>query len=224
MAPSLGHLEYLSNYRVGVISLPVADGKTLRLECVVKANSSSSLVAEFLAGQLAGATLDPKRNCSLFFDTGATPLSLTAVIERVENDQQLRLTAVAPVIHEQKREFFRVDAQVAVNLFDLVREEERKRALIGDSVNISANGILVSFPQALAVAQQVRLMVTLAGRQPYDVTCASSVVRCDRRPSGQYLIAFHFDNIAPADQDKIVAFCFAQQRQQLSLKVRVLGV
>ncbi len=226
MAISLGQLEYLKDYKVGKIFLPLQGGRRLRLECVGRAINSAALVAEFIAGQLPVRELDLQGKCLLFFDVGGVPFSISAAIEKIKNDRQLTLNAVEPVTHRQKREYFRVDAAMPVSSSACAGGEDAapESALTGNSVNISACGILVLFSQPLPIRQRMSLRIVLPEPQDYTVDCQGTVVRCDKTgAAGKYMVSFHFDEIELEDQDKIIAFCLAQQRRQLSLKVQVLG-
>ena len=55
------------------------------------------------------------------------------------------------------------------------------------------------------------------------VTCIGRVMRVIRTFSGRSQMGVQFEDMENEERDKIVAFCLAEQRRQLRLKVQVVG-
>jgi c-di-GMP-binding flagellar brake protein YcgR len=71
------------------------------------------------------------------------------------------------------------------------------------------------------VGEKVWLELELPDQQTAPVRCLGRVVRlfdgdCDERQA-----AFEFENLSGREQDRIIAFCLAEQRKLLREKVRI---
>lgn len=212
--------SHLKDPKVVHVSLPLQNG-AMRLECVAQVIAPPLLRLKFLPGQLPVEKITLDEKCMLNVDTGQSNLTLITSIDEIENDHTLRLANIESISHEQKRKFFRVDAQMAVDLQHM--PPQQASPVVGESINISGNGILVFLPEKLEVDRRVRLKIDLPDFETLGVRCTGRVIRCDTKNQGGHEVAFCFDSIDEEDQDKIIAFCFCQQRKQLRLRVQVLG-
>jgi hypothetical protein len=80
--------------------------------------------------------------------------------------------------------------------------------------NLSAGGTLLRL--ASPIEAGTRLQVTVhCGGEAGDLTVAAVAVRCDRLESGErpWRIALAFDELAPAQEDRLVRFVFERQRE-----------
>lgn len=218
---SLDLYSYLEDPKVGQISIPLKDGTKLRLECVAQVSTPPHLKVRFLTGQLPIDEIDMEGKCLFALDMGGPTITLITSITNIENDSRLTLVNVESISHEQKRDFFRIDAQIPVNLHPI--SPAKSTPLIGESINISGNGIQVAFTEPFTVDQRVRLQISITNSESREVQCVAHVVRVTKKKLDGYKVAFCFDEITEEDQDAIMAFCFSQQRKHLRLKVRVLG-
>ena len=91
---------------------------------------------------------------------------------------------------------------------------------VGDDVigaiteNLSAGGTLLRLSSPIEAG--TRLQVTVhCGGQAGDLTVAAVAVRCDRLEAGErpWRIALAFDELAPAQEDRLVRFVFERQRE-----------
>ena len=187
-------------------------------------------MAEFLPGKLPLSSIDPEKRCLLSFDTGAVALSISAGIEHIEEGKKLILSDLKPTTstQAQKRDYFRVSAQLPINLEkkEAPQEDEPDILIIGEAVNISGSGILVSFPEPyepIPINKRVILNIPLPEPQLQTISCIGIVMRDDVRDDGTHMVGFRFEGLENDDQDRIIAYCLAQQRQELQLKVQILG-
>lgn len=70
-------------------------------------------------------------------------------------------------------------------------------------LNVSRSGAFAVSSQALPeMAQvQIRLEVAAAGQDPRSLTCEAAVVRCDRRPDGNYDLGLFFTSMTDEDTE-----------------------
>ena len=118
---------------------------------------------------------------------------MIACIEKVINPQKLRLSCFKTVTQAQKRQFFRVDTEVAVDLQHY--SDNQAAAMVGESINISGSGILVSFPGSLEKKKGIWLEIELQEPHNRDIRCICHVVRVSKGYAGDHQVAFHFDKM-----------------------------
>ena len=110
----------------------------------------------------------------------------------------------------------RAAVRVPVNLIVRYRlgDDADADALGAVTENLSAGGTLLRL--ASPVEAGARLQVTVhCGGQAGDLTVAAVVVRCDRLEAGErpWRIALAFDELALAEEDRLVRFVFERQRE-----------
>lgn len=213
--------DFLNDPKVCQIAVPVTGGKKIRLSAVAQITTPPRLEAGFVAGQLPVNDIDTAENCLLSLDIGGPAITLVASIEEILSDRRLKLINIESIAHEQKREFFRINACVPVSLLRLPPQPQ-PAPITGESINISGNGILVLLPEAFGKGQRVKLRITIPEPQETEIECIGRVVRQDHKSDG-FMVAFHIDTINEEDQDRLIGFCLHKQRKQLRLKVQVLG-
>lgn len=79
--------------------------------------------------------------------------------------------------------------------------------------NLSAGGALLRLAEPIEAGSRLEVTVHCGGRAG-DLTVAAVAVRCDRLESGDrpWRIALAFDELAPAEEDRLVRFVFERQR------------
>ena len=213
---------YLNEPKVLEASIPLLHSRKLQLRGVARVSNPPKIEITLPPGQFPGNEIDRAEKCLLYIDAiGATIILITA-IDAIENNRVLKLTNLESISHEQKREFFRIDAQMAVEALKHPPLPE-DRNCTGVSINISGNGILVSLLKPMPVDQKMKLRISLPEPEATDIECIGRVVRSDKWKQDKYRVAFNFTTIGEEDQDKIVSFCLAQQRKHIRLGVQVLG-
>lgn len=118
-----------------------------------------------------------------------------------------------------ERAFFRIDTEITVRYRPL-RAERQSSERQWLEVNLSGGGISFEITPPLQVGEKAWLEMELPDRSA-PVRCLAEVVRLFTADNGAAHAAFSFDNLAPRDQDPVIAFCLAEQRKQLREKVRV---
>ncbi len=213
---------YLNEPKVLQASVPLVDSRRLQLRGVARVSTPPKIEVTLPPDQLPGTEIDRSEKCLLYIDAVGATITLITAIDAIDKNSLLKLTNLESISHEQKREFFRIDAQMAVDAHKLPPPPE-DGTCNGESINISGNGILVSLPEPLTVDQKVKLRINLPDPVATDIECIGRVVRSDKLDQERYRVAFNFTTINEEDQDKIVSFCLAQQRKHIRLGVQVLG-
>jgi hypothetical protein len=213
---------YLNEPKVLQASVPLVDSRRLQLRGVARVSTPPNLEVTLPPDQIDRDEIDRTEKCLLYIDTLGATITLITAIDAIDNNSLLKLTNLESVSHEQKREFFRIDAQMAVDAHQLPPPPQ-DGTCSGTSINISGNGILVSLPEPMTVDQKMKLRINLPAPTATDIECIGRVVRSDNWKPKRYRVAFNFTTIGEEDQDKIVSFCLAQQRKQIRLGVQVLG-
>jgi hypothetical protein len=106
--------------------------------------------------------------------------------------------------------------RVSVNLIVHYRLGEN----VGDDVigaiteNLSAGGTLLRLASPIEAGTRLQVTIHCGGRAG-DLTVAAVAVRCDRLEAGDrpWRIALAFDELAPAEEDRLVRFVFERQRE-----------
>jgi len=134
--------------------------------------------------------------------------------ERLETEKGslfvIRLDLPRQWLRMQRRGNFRVDFHVAV---EVTRAVSPRLALEGQTVNISASGMLLSLEEAMATGEQTTLVFALpaAGREPFRFTLEAQVVRRFKPEDGRlYMHGLAFQNLTARDQDRL-AQCLWQR-------------
>lgn len=222
-------LDYLNSPQICKISIPSQGGRKILLDCLAY-RMSDRLVVEFMPGRLPVDTINTEKNCLLSVDTGSIGFSLSAAIEQIEGDRRIILNEVTPITisREQTRDFFRVDTQLPVNMahYPPKGNAEQDKPIVGEAINISGSGIMITFPgtiEPFKKNQRIKIDIPIPEPRLQSVTCLCTVMRVHQRQDGRYVVGFKFDTLEDSDQDKIIGYCLALQREQLRLKVRILG-
>ena len=220
---SVALLDYLSTPKPVRIFVPLQSGERVRLNCVAKLIKSPRLEAEFGSGLLPINDIDLSGKCLISYDTGGPTLSLYSTIEQIEGTRKLKLIAIESVSHEQKRQFFRVDAELNVRYWlKPLTETPPEETFSCLGLNISGGGILLRLNEALPKLQRsLGLEIYLPEPKPERIRCVAQVIRAVKKDDNKVEAALQFEKITPESRDKIVAFCFAEQRKQLRFRVRV---
>jgi PilZ domain len=214
-------LNHLKDYRVVKISLPLQDGQKQSLDGVAKVTTSPQFEVTFLPDQLNTEDLNREEFCKVTFDVAGENKSIKARIIEVAGEAKLLLEMVDSFTHIQKREYFRVDADLSVSYWAIDDENPLAKS-VQTSVNISGGGLRLPVSELMAKGTKLGLEIVVDAPQPTVVECVAEVVGT-YDVDGVKQLALCFADIGDEDQDAIVAYCLAEQRKQLRLKVKVLG-
>ncbi len=213
--------DHLKEYRVVKISLPRIGGDFSETEAVAQ-GKSPLIEVTFLPDQLLPETLDVQGVCRITLQTQQGPvLTLNAEIHELVSDTRLQLRALDSTSHQQKRAYFRVDADLSVSYWTIDNGESDPCA-VQTVVNISGGGIRIPVSKELETGRKVGMEIILEAPQMRVIECVGKVVRTFNL-GGRLQAAMCFIDIDEDDQDAIVAYCFAEQRRQLRLKVHIMG-
>jgi c-di-GMP-binding flagellar brake protein YcgR len=123
-----------------------------------------------------------------------------------------------PPVDRRNREYFRIDTRIDLS-YILEQEFAPDRPLQTHSVNLSAGGLRLRLAELPAMHSLVWLKLALPGQTPLE--CLGKVVWHGGSSSSGWEVAMQFVDLAPAQRDVIIAFCFAEQRRLLRHYVRV---
>ncbi len=212
-------LDHLDDYRVVKITLPVEGGAVAQLDAVARVTKALQFEVIFLKGQLKEHALDPTVLCRLTFDVAGSIKSIQARIDHQPAADKLVLELVESFSYLQKREYFRVDAELVISWWQLEDEDAALHTVQG-MANISGGGVRFPVAEKVERGERIGMKILLDVDKPM-IECVGEVV-------GSYLfgrdhsLALKFVAIENDARDEIVAFCLAEQRRQLRLKVQVL--
>ncbi len=216
-------LDFLQDFKVAQIVLPLRGGKTQPLECVARSSSPPFFETHFLPGQLQIGQLDSSGVCQLSFEHAGRIYGLKARIEKILDGEKLRLVALETVAQVQKREFFRIDVAIALRYQRLDSPEANLRE-VRAQVNLSGGGIRFPSRERFKVEEKIGLEIHLPETPEDRICCVGHVVRVFDENEGSKAVALQFVEIEAKDRDHLIAFCFSEQRKALRNKIKVLDL
>ncbi|MCP3178444.1 PilZ domain-containing protein [Desulfuromonas sp. KJ2020] len=220
---SLTLLSHLQDSKVVRVFVPLKNGDRKRLDGVAKVVNDTLVEVSFLPDQLPVSDIEILQKALISLDTGDGTLSLNCSIEKIVSDEKLLLMATESISHEQKREWFRVDGNFAVKYWPVTEKGAPSGdTATGETIDISGGGVRLAVKECLPVRTRLRMEIEMA-EHGEKVTCIGRVMRVIRTFSGRSQMGVQFEDMENEERDKIVAFCLAEQRRQLRLKVQVVG-
>lgn len=226
MTVDLDTLQAIPNGKPVRIFIPLVNRQErLRAQCVCQDIHPPKFSLVFKPGVLPLEEIDHKQPCIVSIDLGGPTLSIEAMIQEVVNRQTLQMIQRKTISHEQMRDFFRIDAvtQVITGSFrtQFTNQNSEPWSIQGETVDISGSGILAIFPAPPPDDKHVKLQITIPSAEPETVAVIAHQVRVQNLNDGRYEVAYHFDDIAIEDRDKIIGCCLVLQRKLLRLKIHV---
>jgi c-di-GMP-binding flagellar brake protein YcgR len=122
-----------------------------------------------------------------------------------------------------EREFFRIDVDIALRYWPLVSGVRTGRTS-QQRVNLSGGGIRFVVSDPLHVGERIWIELVLPGETNNTVTCIGRVVRLFDCEDGEREAALEFVKLTHREQDRVIAYCLAEQRKRLRHKVRVAHI
>lgn len=190
-------------------------------------NSTSPFFSlNFDQGVLPVNSINCNGTCILNINIDGPTTFFEAKIYKIKDTQHLVMTALRQISPEQMREFFRVKVVVSVvaESFQPQRIEnidDSNIILEGETIDISASGILASFPNRPIFEKQAKLKIILPTLSNEIISVIAHPVRTVKISDKQFDVAFHFDDVTAVDRDKIIEFCLIIQRRLLRIKIKV---
>lgn len=201
-------------------------GKAIRLPCFVNVLAKPFLEIDFFPEQMHLDEIDLDCGCRLQFKNQHPFMGQITAVEQAERQSKIRRGAVGPITAAQRRKYFRVEAKVLVSARHFSEEDasDNDEAMVsGESINLSASGLLASFPAPLLKHDWIRLQLRLPMLREEVVDCIGRVIRTDQTGDG-YQVAFNFDWITHQSQETIMKYCLAQRVTNLRLRIRLLDL
>jgi len=214
-------LNQLKDYRVVKVSLSLLDGKQQSLDGVAKTTTSPQFEITFLPDQFNPELLNLEEFCMVTFDVAGETKSIKAKINSSAEEAKLLLEMVESFSYLQKRGYFRVDADLSVSYWVIDKENPSAKS-VQTTVNISGGGLRLPVTETIKEGTKLGLEIVIDSPQPAVIECVGEVVS-NYETAGVKQLALSFVQIEDEDQDAIIAYCLAEQRKQLRLKVEVLG-
>jgi len=208
------------------VAMPVRSSQDRkRFTGVFRSGQAPNFQVLFPAGSLDENEIDRNRKVEITVHHGGEMHLLLADIRSLESRQAVNLVGRELLTPDQLREYFRVDVSTPVVASSILPPElavdDETWRLQGETIDVSAGGILASFPEPVEGDEPIRLDLILPTADAHVVHTVARVVRSRKVSDREYQVAFQFDKIEPADQDRIMACCFEIQRKHLRLKVQV---
>jgi hypothetical protein len=216
-------LKHLREYRVVQITLPRHNGDSSVIDGVALAKEPPVFEVTFLPDQLQPDTLDDQTSCSIsFMAPDGSIQNLTAEVVSCASDTKLQLRMLETSSQAQKRAYFRVDAALSVSYWPIDVEDANAQS-VQTPVNLSGGGIRIPAKEAMPEGAKIGLEIILDTPNRRVIECTGVVVRSFLL-GGVMQLALRYIAIEEDDQDALIAYCFAEQRKQLRLKIHMLGV
>jgi hypothetical protein len=215
-------LNYLTNYKIVRILLPIRECPPQARECVAHVTSAPFFETVFLEGQLPLAQLVREGTCQLFFEADGRSHSVTARIEEVVDQNRLCLQAIEFAGFTQKREYFRVDTELALNWRRPKDGRFAPKTPFRGPVNLSGGGIFFTVQEDVQMKERLALELFLGPEFGGCAGAIGQVVRHIQSGGGRAGLGIQFVEIEPAERDKVISFCLAEQRRLLQTRVRIL--
>lgn len=146
----------------------------------------------------------------------STPKAMYSFVSRLEEMVETERTAAGVMLgfqipqawkRVQRRENFRLELRVPVRVCP---DGNESRAVEGQSVNLSASGLLVALPRAFNEGQAFKLFFSVpkegGGVQEFALgAVVARRMQAERRGEDApvYLHGFHFDEMSARDQDRL---------------------
>lgn len=224
MATEQNSLEAIAEQKPVLVFLPIINiVERYRTTCLLDKSTDTEFKLLFEAGMLPVESIDRKQSCLISVDMGGPDFSIEAKIRDIPNDRALDM--VVEKSYKQLREFFRVDATAEIIIWpcqpELYADNGEPWSLQGTTINISGCGILAKFDTKPPIHKMVHLTITLPTLEPETISILARPVRSRQVAENHYETAYHFDDIAAEDRDKIIGWCLVTQRRLLHLKVQV---
>ena len=113
---------------------------------------------------------------------------------------------------ENQRAFFRIDAVVPVVVHRLDRDGNGWDEFSGETVDLSAGGLLLSAGEYVPTGQAIEVVVS-STVPPLELRSRARIVRSWRTASGQWLSGVCFERLGSQAERDLVKFCFMKERE-----------
>ncbi len=205
--------------------LPFLEGGTLHLSGTVSGVIPPRVEVRLLPGERPAREFDPNERCMIYQAAGEQSVSLVTRFEELSSDGvlHLRVHGAPGTWDGTSREYFRIDTELQLRFWSLPVTRQPLGRGSQQKVNLSGGGIRFRVEEPFYEGQRIGLELALPGSPPATVKCEAEVVRMSPLRGGYFDVATQFMGISRRDRDRIIAYCFAQQRRDLRRKVQVLG-
>jgi len=216
-------INQLNDSASATMDIPVEEGESQRLKCILKKTEAPSFKLIFPPETLTAIELEKDIICRLIVKHGEGAVNLKVKLDEVEGDRTMFCTALESISPETLREYFRVMISAPIHASYQPGPREIKNSpweLSGHTIDLSGGGVLALFAGKPANAKRIQLEIDLPG-QHAPVLCQAEVVRTYRMRKKRYQVAFFITDIDGKARDNIISCCLQEQRRQLRDKVRV---
>ncbi|BCR06263.1 hypothetical protein DESUT3_33320 [Desulfuromonas versatilis] len=212
--------QFFVEPRVVRIELPVKGPESI-FNCRVSLAEDAQLEVLFPPGKLPLGQLRRGFRGVLLCKGEMGVFTLVVAIEKIRDDRHLQISVVQASSPEQKRDHFRVDAQIQLAYWPLDAPPGYQPP-VPVKVNIGGGGLRMPIEKPLPKGTRLGMLLILPSEKEHLIECCAEVVRLFQRSNGTREAAVSFFDMRLKDQDRITAFCFDQQRHLLRTKVRIL--
>lgn len=210
--------QRLGEFHPASLMLPTTHEHHLPISAKVKLLKPVFLLTDPLP-QVLLDLLDPDRLCIVTLDLGALVYSIQCNVDEIAPDGGLVLRAARVGTLSQRRSFFRIDAEVSLCYWGT--DEHRPKTSIFRRINLSGSGFRFESTDPFSEGQQILFELALPEDEQHPIQCKGRVVRVFNAGSKKQQVAIEMMEIEEEDRDKIISFCFSEQRRQLRMRVHI---
>ncbi len=192
------------------------DDEQVYLDCIFKKDEAPLFYLVFPPDKLPD-NLALDKNCYLSFKTTSPPIIITAKTEKLINDRTIYLKALKAVDPTSLREYFRVDMSTRlIASYEPLTKKDQDTGweITGETIDVSGTGVLALFDEKPKNENNINLLLHLNYYND-SIACKARVIRTRKLRKNRYRVAFHIEDIASKDRDKIITCCLHEQRKIL---------
>jgi len=197
-----------------------AQGEVIRLEGRAKHIEDNRFEIQLEPNHYSEKDLPVGAQVEVALAKTGSAITQIATVEAFDPPRKLFLQAQQLHEEPQKRDHFRVPADINIRHWEFVAPDRLSQdAGEGTARNISGGGILLQSETPLAEGSLLYLELSLEyQRKRQRVLCEGQVMH--RVQGGRYYEhGIKFINLSEEQEEELMAFCFAQQRQLIRLQV-----
>ena len=165
--------------------------------------------------------MDPDGDFSIRLGIGNRAATVRMGLSEVESDDQALFEPVEVAQEEQNRAYFRVQTDLETKIIPKQKAKPKDTFHVGLVKDISGGGMLMATSEHYdpGTIFDLEFGLQVNGKQVI-ILCSATVVRSVQLEAGKYEVAVEFRDLLEEQQEAVIAYCFAKQREELRDKVQ----
>ena len=169
--------------------------------------------------------MDPEGDFSIRLGIGNRAATVSMRLNKVESDDQALFEPVEVAQKEQNRAFFRVQTNLETKIIPKQGAKPKDTFYVGLGKDISGGGMRMVTSERFKPGTTLDVEFGLeVNEKQVIILCSATVVRSVHLGEGKYEVAVEFRDLLEEQQEVVIAYCFAKQREQLRDKVQTRDV